>query len=94
MKDTGQRYLDKQLEIDDENLFVRVFQIALNKYGTQHILVLTSSVGSSQPAQISDDDKQAAFEFLNLFTYLATSMYLDKAEVIDFMRRRSTEKAK
>jgi len=90
MKDTSERYMDNILTIDNENLFVRVFQILLTKYGTQHILVLTSSVGSSQPAQLPDDDKQAAFEYLNLFTYIATSMYLDKAEVIEFMRRQNT----
>ncbi len=94
MKDTSERYIDDTLTIDNENLFVRVFQILLTKYGTQHILVLTSSVGSSQPAQLSDEDKQAAFEYLNLFTYIATSMYLSKAEVIKFMRRRSTVKAR
>ncbi len=94
MKDTSERYIDDTLTIDNENLFVRVFQILLTKYGTQHILVLTSPVDSSQPAELSNDDKQAAFEYLNIFAYIATSMYLDKAEVIEFMRRRSTVKAR
>ncbi len=93
MKNTSERYMDNTLAVDDKNLFVRVFQISLTKYGTQHILVLTSLVDSSQPAPLSDGDKQAAFEYLNLFTYIATSMYLDKAEVIEFMRRQSTVKA-
>ena len=94
MKDTSERYIDDTLTIDNENLFVRVFQTSLPKYGTQHILVLTCSADSSQPTQLSDDDKQAAFEYLNIFAYIATSMYLSKAEVIKFMRRRSTVKAR
>jgi hypothetical protein len=86
--------MDNTLAVDDKNLLVRVFQISLTKYGTQHILVLTSSVDSLQPPQLSDDDKQAAFEYLNLFTYIATSMYLGKAEVIKFMRRQNAVQAK
>jgi len=93
MKDTDKRHMDNTLTVGDKNLFVRVFQISLTKYGTQHILVLTSPVDSTQPAQLSDDDKQAAFEYLNLFTYIATSMYLGKAEVVEFMRRQSTVRA-
>jgi len=94
MKDTSERYIDDTLTIDNENLFVRVFQILLTKYGTQHILVFTSPVDSSQPAELSNDDKQAAFEYLNLFAYIATSMYLGKAEVIKFMRRQNAVQAK
>jgi hypothetical protein len=66
----------------------------LTKYGTQHILVLTYFLDSSQPPQLSDDDKQAAFEYLNLFAYIAMSMYLGKAEVIKFMRRQNAVQAK
>lgn len=94
MKDTSKRYIDNTLAIDDKNLFVRVFQISLTKYGTQHILVLTFPIDNSQPAELSNDDKEAAFEYLNLFTYIATSMYLGKADVIEFMRRQSTVQAK
>jgi len=94
MKDTSERYIDDTLTIDNRNLFVRVFQISLSKYGTQHILVLTCFLDSSQPPQLSDDDKQAAFEYLNLFAYIATSMYLGKAEVIKFMRRQNAVQAK
>jgi hypothetical protein len=89
MKGTTRRYMDDTITIDDNNLLVRAFQIALPKYGTQHILILTYAVDCSQPVQLSEDDKSAAFDYLNLFTHIATSMYLDKAEVIEFMRRQS-----
>ena len=90
MKDTSERYIDQSLTLDNKNFFVRVFQTSLTKYGTQHILVLTCSADSSQATQPSDDDKQAAFEYLNIFAYIATSMYLSKAEVIKFTRRQNT----
>jgi hypothetical protein len=89
MKGTSRRYMDDTITVDDKSLLVRTFQIALPRYGTQHILILTSAADRSQPAQLSEDDKRAAFDYLNLFTYIATSMYLDKAEVIKFMRRQS-----
>jgi hypothetical protein len=89
MKGTSERYMDDTFTTGNRKLFVRVFQISLSKYGTQHILVLTYSLDGSKPPQLSDDDKQAAFEYLNLFTYIATSMYLGKAEVIKFMRRQN-----
>jgi hypothetical protein len=94
IRDSSQRYMENTLTIENKNLFVRVFQISLAKYGTQHILVFTSSIGSSQPPQISDDDKQLAFEYLNLFTYIATSMYLGKADVIECMRRQNIMQTK
>jgi hypothetical protein len=89
MKSTSERYIDDTITVGDKNLLVRAFQIALPKYGTQHILILTSAVDCLQPAQLLEDDKLAAFDYLSLFTYIATSMYLDKAEVIEFMRRQS-----
>jgi hypothetical protein len=89
MKGTSGRYIDDIIAVNDKNLLVRAFQIALPKYGTQHILILTSTVDCLQPVHLSEDDKLAAFDYLSLFTYIATSMYLDKAEVIEFMRRQS-----
>jgi hypothetical protein len=90
MKNTNERYMDDTITVDDKNLLVRVFQIALPKYGTQHILVLTSLEDGQQLTQLTEDDKRFAFDYLSLFTYIATSMYLDKAEVIEFMRRQSS----
>jgi hypothetical protein len=89
MQDVNERYMDDTLTIDDKDILVRAFQIALPKYGTQHILVLTSAVDCVQPVQLSEDDKRAAFDYLGLFTYITTSMYLDKADVTEFMRRQS-----
>jgi hypothetical protein len=89
MKGTSERYMDDTFTIDNRNLFVRVFQISLPKYGTQHILVLTYCLDNSQPSKLSNNDKRAAFEYLNLFAYIAISMYLGKAEVIKFIRRQN-----
>jgi hypothetical protein len=89
MKGTSRRYMEDTITVENKDLLVRAFQIALPKYGTQHILILASPVECLRPVHLSEDDKCAAFDYLNLFTYIATSMYLDKADVIEFMRCQS-----
>ncbi|MHC4122206.1 MAG: hypothetical protein ACYSSI_01430 [Planctomycetota bacterium] len=84
LKDSNERYLEKVLTVSEDSQLVKAFQVCLPRYETQHILVLSGPV--TQSAQISEDDKRAAFEYIHLFTHLATGMYLDKVEVIEFMR--------
>ncbi len=76
LENANQRYMERTLAIDGEELDVRVFQIQLSESNSQHILVLTAPHQGSKDLQLSDDDKKAGFMYLKELAETAASMVM------------------
>ena len=70
----SQRCLEKVLTVEGENLNVKAFQIRLPESATQHILILTAPEKGTEVSQLSEDDKQAGFDYLIRLAEVAASI--------------------
>lgn len=76
LENANQRYMERTLTVDDEELNVKVFQIQPSESNSQHILVLTTPHQGSEDLLLSDDDKKAGFTYLKELVETAASIVI------------------